>query len=379
MIKMSLGGLLLLFLFLLFFGSNSYANTPIRVLLESNTSAAEITVTVTGQHTGYVDNQERFEANASLDWPVSASDGYLYVDGERLGQRFRINTLQDDHFVLEGNQYRGDILFVAKNNTVLVINVIEVEEYLRGVIGEEMIQSWPLEALKAQAVAARTYAINEIRSPMSSAEYDICASTACQLYKGVGAEHESTDRAVMQTQGLVLTFNGRIAETPYHADSGGRVASSYEVWSQQIPYLNTKEDFSYSSPFANWQFNFDGSEVAKLLAKQGYNIGNVQSMSIQQVSGSSRVTHLNIQGSAGSAELRGRVLQDWIRSFGLKSTYFEMVGPMTVRGQGFGHGVGMSQYGAKAQAANNKDFKAILAFYYPQTTMELYGATLASR
>ena len=78
-------------------------------------------------------------------------------------------------------------------------------------------------------------------------------------------------------------------------------------------------------------------------------------------------------------ELRGRVLQDWIRSFGLKSTYFEMTGPMTVVGQGFGHGVGMSQYGAKAQAANNKDFKAILAFYYPQTTMELYGTALASR
>ena len=372
---MSLGGLLLALLFLLSFG-NSFANTPIRVLLESNQTTS---VTVTGQHVGYVDNQERFSATTTLDWPITAEAGFLYVDGERLGQRFRITTLQDDHFVLEGNQYRGDVLFVAKQNKVLVINVLDVEEYLRGVIGEEMIQSWPLEALKAQAVAARTYAINEIRSPMSSAEYDICASTACQLYKGVEAEYENTDRAVMQTQGLVLTFNGHIAETPYHADSGGRVASSYEVWSQQIPYLDSKVDISYSSPFANWQYDFDATKVAEHLSKQGYALGTIQSMSIHQVSGSSRVTHLNIQGSTGAVELRGRVLQDWIRSFGLKSTYFEMVGPMTVRGQGFGHGVGMSQYGAKAQASNNKDFKAILAFYYPQTTMEVYGATLASR
>ena len=372
---MSLGGLLCAFLFLLSF-SNSFANTPIRVLLESNSMT---NVTVTGQHVGYVDNQERFSATTTLDWPITAEAGFLYVDGERLGQRFRITTLQDDHFVLGDNQYRGDVLFVAKNDAVQVINIVDIEQYLRGVIGEEMIQSWPLEALKAQAVAARTYAINEIRSPMSSAEYDICASTACQLYKGVLSEYENTDRAVMQTQGLVLTFNGQIAETPYHADSGGRVASSHEVWSQQIPYLESKEDISYSSPFANWQYNFDATKVSEHLTKQGYSVGHIQSMSIHQVSTSNRVTHLNIQGSAGAVELRGRVLQDWIRSFGLKSTFFEMVGPMTVRGQGYGHGVGMSQYGAKAQASNNKDFKDILAFYYPQTTIEVYGVSLASR
>ena len=372
---MSLGGLLCAFLFLLSF-SNSFANTPIRVLLESNSMT---NVTVTGQHVGYVDNQERFSATTTLDWPITAEAGFLYVDGERLGQRFRITTLQDDHFVLGDNQYRGDVLFVAKNDAVQVINIVDIEQYLRGVIGEEMIQSWPLEALKAQAVAARTYAINELRSPMSFAEYDICASTACQLYRGVNAEHESTDRAVMQTQGLVLTFNGQIAETPYHADSGGHVASSHEVWSQQIPYLDSKVDISYASPFDNWQHDFDAMKVAEELSRQGYAIGDIQSMSIQQVSGSSRVTHLTIQGTQGQVALQGRVLQDWIRSFGLKSTYFEMIGPMSVRGQGFGHGVGMSQYGAKAQAMNSKGYQDILAFYYPQTTMEVYGVAIASR
>ncbi|MEZ4608325.1 MAG: SpoIID/LytB domain-containing protein [Deinococcales bacterium] len=293
-----------------------------------------------------------------------------------LGTEMRLEPLDASFVRWHGRDYRGAIWIVAEGNKLLIINVIDMESYLRGVVPMEMNSEWHLEALKAQAVAARTYAIREMTRRNKHPYYDLCASIECQVYEGVAVENERSDTAIRATQGLILTYQGRIAETPYHADSGGTVASSLEVWNQDIPYLSVKSDFDSKSPFKAWHYDFDAKEISQDL--KAYQIGDVYSLSIQSISPSQRVIAMEVKGSLGTISLAGRELQDNLRKWGLKSTRFKLISPLSAEGSGAGHGVGLSQYGARALAESAYGFADILDFYYPQTDIVPYGESQAS-
>src|SRR5690606_8349135 len=126
--------------------------------------------------------------------------------------------------------------------------------YLRGVVPSEMQANWPLEALKAQAIAARSYTLTSLQP---DSDYDICATVECQVYRGIAVEHERSDRAVLETAGLVLMHDGAFARTYYHSDSGGVVASSAEVWGESLPYLVAVADISQNTPHRRWEARLD--------------------------------------------------------------------------------------------------------------------------
>jgi len=339
----------------------AHAQAIVRVLLADVPAAV---VSFDGPHRGHIDGRA-FETPHALTWPVVAVGDRLWVDGYDVG--VALDLTADEGVAWDGRRYRGALRFAARDGRVRIVNVVDVESYLRGVVPAEMQASWPTEALKAQAVAARTYTLHHLDARR---DYDVCATVECQVYRGRDAEHPLADAAIAATAGEVLTYDGAFARTFYHADSGGVIASAAEVWGADLPYLQAFQDVAHAGPHSSWVAALDPRAVGAHLAAAGVPVGNLLRLRILETSSSGRVTRAEVVGSAATAVLTGATLRNQLRAWGLKSTRFVMTGDRTLRGEGWGHGVGMSQYGARALAARGYGYAQILGFYYPDTQLQ---------
>ena len=337
------------------------AQTLVRVLLADVSAVA---IGFDGPHRGSLDGRT-FETAHGLAWPLTAVGDRLWVDGREAGTTLDLTS--DAGVVWNGRRYRGTLRLVARAGGVRVINVLDLESYLRGVVPAEMQASWPAEALKAQAVAARTYTLHHLDG---SRDHDVCATVDCQVYRGWDAENPATDAAIAATAGEVLTYEGVFARTFYHADSGGVIASSAEVWGADLPYLQAFQDVANAGPHSVWTARLDPRGVGAHLALVGVQIGTLARLRVLETSLSGRVVRAEVVGGAGRAVLDGATLRGQLRAWGLKSTRFVMTGDLTLRGEGWGHGVGMSQYGARALALAGHSYPQILGFYYPATVLQ---------
>lgn len=338
------------------------AQVQVRVLLAETET---FTLELLEGHRGTVDGSLRFSTALPLSWPLAASGDTVLVDGVAAGESLAFET--DSGLVSwDGESYRGALLFIARDSRLLVINRLDVEDYLRGVVPAEMQASWPAEALRAQAIAARSYVLNSL-SPV--ADYDICASTDCQVYRGISLEHPDSDRAIADTRGLVLTYAGGFARTYYHSDSGGVLASSSEVWGENLPYLQARADVAADTPHREWHQHIAPAELAQQLRLLGHDVGTPRSLEVTSQTSSGRVWELKVSGTHAAVSLSGSEATRLLRGVGLKSTRLVMTGPLSARGDGWGHGVGMSQYGARSLALAGYAFDDILAFYYPDTQL----------
>ncbi|MBD2089370.1 SpoIID/LytB domain-containing protein [Microcoleus sp. FACHB-1515] len=273
--------------------------------------------------------------------------------------------------------YRGRTLVVPTADGLTAVNYVDLEEYLYSVVGGEMPTNWSLEALKAQAVAARSYALYQRQSGANSV-FDMGDTTRWQFYQGVEEEAPSTIAAVNATAGQVLTYQGQIINAVFHSSSGGHTENSEDVWVQALPYLRAVEDYDTDAPVFQWQETFSADQMSARIT----GIGTVLEFRPVQMIGDRRVRRMLVVGSAGTREMTG----DQIRqALNLRSTYFRIAPnlgsiastesvPSTpvgfqVVGRGFGHGLGMSQYGAYALARQGNNYQQILAHYYQRTQL----------
>jgi stage II sporulation protein D len=223
-----------------------------------------------------------------------------------------------------GRPYRGHLRLVQDGRGFTVVNVIDVEDYLKGVLKMEVNPSWPMEVLKAQAVIARTYALRN-RNKHGSAGYDICATSHCQVYRGVNAEDPVLTRAVDSTRGIVLKYQGKLAATFYHSDSGGHTADVSTVWSSAIPYLMGKpEPIAYESPYSNWQVKIPLLEIQRVLSAKGVNVGNLSSIEIASTDGAGRAEMIMVSGSSGRVTLKSSQFRTFMGPDRIKSTFFRI-------------------------------------------------------
>lgn len=287
-----------------------------------------------------------------------------------------------------GRRFRGTIDFVSDGDGVAVVNRVDLEDYLRGVLPGEIgsRDSRDRAALQAQAVAARTYAAARMGERRTA--YDVTSTVSDQVYGGVGVERPETDDAVRATRGLVLTWGDRIVSAPYHSHGGLMTASPEEVFwrSSGEPWLRPVDDHSPdggcycdASLMRAWERRFTTDELRGLLTQYGRDAGmtlggDVRGLRIVSRGPSGRVTVLEVETSVGRASIRGNDIRFVLRTDGaiLPSTSFalEMIGGVAVvRGMGNGHGVGMSQWGAIGRARAGQDARAILAAYYPGTRL----------
>lgn len=285
-----------------------------------------------------------------------------------------------------GKRYRGNLEFRLDNTGLAVINELPVEEYLRGVVPCEMPAGWPVEALRAQAVAARSYVLWQMQNA-GTRPFHVTADQSSQVYGGYDAEYPATDRAVAETSGVVALYNGKPIPAFFHSSSGGYTENSEDVWKEPLPYLKGKADpFDQNDKHYNWQVVYTADQLKDRLALAGYlfdRVGNLEEK--ERTATGARVKRLLVSGtgSVGEAVYREIYNADKVRkALGLKSAFFSFkktydqnghLVTVVFSGNGWGHGLGMSQWGALGMAQKGYDYRDILAYYYTGIKLAPYG------
>jgi stage II sporulation protein D len=256
-----------------------------------------------------------------------------------------------------------------------VINELDLEDYLYGVLKAEVDPRWPVEALKAQAVAARTLALYSLNR-FAPEGYDVRATTESQAYEGVTAEDPRTTAAVDETRGEVMTYQGRPIFAAYHSDSGGYTESSGLVWGGTYPYLKGVSDpYSSGAPNHEWVVRLDLAAFANRLRRSGHLVTNVTEIEVTEATASGRAALVRVAGAHGVLLLKGAELRS-ILGAELRSTLFTVRlisnDPPQVEflGRGYGHGVGLSQWGARGMAEAGRRYREILSYYYSGITFQ---------
>lgn len=408
----------------------------VKIGLYYGTSAkSSITVTSDMQfQAGYMDNSVfvpcyAFPASELAISYVSASS--LNINGVQYdfpGNNFAL--LPDSGtLTIDGISYRGGVELASTSPTgYTVINFVDINDYIAAVVGKEMSPSWNIEALKAQAVCARSYTISTWNKH-SSYGFNLCGTQDCQAYMGISGETESTIRAAKETEDQVLTYNGTVASALYSSSNGGSSAYSKYVWGNDVPYLQAVEDI-YEDPaetsYSPWQVTLTNSQIQEKLASKDIDIGDVYDMKVTGADEFGRTYKVTIYGTKGTYDLKNDSTRTF---FGLRSQKYSITshtvqplklyaqasgggaeitqysvmtssgkgtssstdvyvmgkdgifhnqgassdvapGTYVLDGKGWGHGLGMSQWGAKAMADRGFGYADILNFYYKGTILE---------
>ncbi len=310
----------------------------------------------------------------------------ISVDGKTFDGPIYLSTGNDKAaFAVKGNQYRGKmkVILSPQSSGLTVVNVVPLELYLQGVVPSEIVPSWETDAIKAQAVAARTYALFH-KNGYRSSGYDLTDDTRSQVYQGVGVETAKTNKAVMDTAGEVITYGGKAIDALFHANGGGHTENSENVWGTHISYLRGVKEESSGVVNKMWTKTVPLDKFTDALAGAGYNVGKIKKIILSPLKMgnkkskdrgiSGRVKFFEISGKNGKKQISGERLQG---IFGLNSTLFDISAKgknIIITGYGYGHGLGLSQWGAQAMAEKHGDgkdyYKKILAHYFTGTKIE---------
>ncbi len=276
---------------------------------------------------------------------------------------------QADGFVWIGDRwYRGRVRLLSQGKGVTAVNQVGLEEYLYSVVGAEAIPSWPLEALKTQAVAARTFALYRA-STSSNRLYDLDSTVRSQVYKGLESEYLSTQEAVRATDNEVMTYKGKVILAAFHSSSGGHTENVEDVWSSPLPYLRGVVDYDQTAPVFQWQERFTVNELSRRIG----GIGQIRALTPERTTPTGRISTIRIVGDRGSKTLSGTKLRE---ALDLRSSLFTVTannGTFEINGRGYGHGIGLSQWGTYYLATQGVDYRQILSHYYQNARLSQLG------
>ncbi|WP_251455055.1 SpoIID/LytB domain-containing protein [Veillonella intestinalis] len=382
---------------------------PVRVLLGSRTTSW--VAAGSGKMAVYTLNKTALPKATTGDAVVVAvKNNKITVNGKAVEGGIYIKSWQGNTpgtMLVDSKPYRGAIKVVpTSSGAMMLINEVGLEDYLYGVVPAEVVPSWPQEALKAQAVAARTYALYNMKQSVNKA-YDVQPNTNHQVYNGQAAEFASTTKAVDDTKGMVMKYKGQLIEALFHADGGGYTENSENVWGSVVPYLRGVKDYAQNGDSSAWTVKLTRSAMEAKLKAAGKDVGTLKEIKLSTLRKrpikqadrgvSGRVLTATFVGSKKSLTLSGDTI---MKIFGLKSTLFDFyvnvktptsadsfknpkayhtfkkaTDTVSIRGYGWGHGLGMSQWGAAAMAAKDggkgKDYyKQILTHYYTGVSVE---------
>ncbi len=274
----------------------------------------------------------------------------------------------DGSFTINGNKYKGKLSIEKASSGVNIIEQLDLEDYLLGVLPYEMSHSWPLEALKAQAVAARTYTLKSIEDKKIK-EFDLYSDVRSQMYKGSATVYDSVKKAVEGTKGQVLTYKDNLFYTYYHANCGGHTDPIPWIKDSIKPLDGAKCGYCNTSKSAKWQATITLESIKKFL-KQNKIPGTFKSISIAKKDSSGRAKTLRIRTNKTKKNISCNEFRVGVGSTKMKSCFLTSIKGRTLKGKGYGHGGGMCQDGAKGMALAKKDYKEILERYYPSSKIK---------
>ena len=370
-----------------------------------------------------------------------ASPTGIYKNGQYLGNTTTVtgnNVSGSDKFsspagyvTVQGKDYRGCVRFISNGSSLATVNIVDVEDYVKGILPKEIGASTTMEALKVQAVISRSFAYANWNK-FEKQGYNLDDTSASQAYAGMSVETDNTNKAVDDTRGEVLYYGSDVANTIFHATSGGVTESIEDVWGGNgVPYLRSMADpYSIKTNHSEWSAIYKKAELNRIFPE----VGDVCGIRVLKRSSSGRIKRLVVEGSRGTKEMTGNQFRMRMGSIKLKSTQFQtrplegeaqatavtaitangtapvtqqhaitsdglvavdvqniltadgiqsietqdhsmdsymaISGDTTFYGRGYGHGVGLSQYGAINMAENGMGYRDILAYYYPGTHIQ---------
>jgi len=294
----------------------------------------------------------------------------LAAGGRPLGRVWRLEG--PDGLRAGDLRVRGSLEVRRVPEGMWVVNRVPLEAYVAATLGREVYGRWDADLHKAQAVVARTYALHALQE-RSRQPWDLRGGVRGQVYGGIEAEEAWALAATRATRGQHLVWGDRPILAVYHAASGGRTASSEEVWGRPLPYLvSLPVENEADSPDTYWRVALSGSTLGRALGPLGIRVGRFRELRVLDRSPSGRAGRLLVRGSEGQGEISARALRAAVGVDVIRSTLFE-VRPardgVVLTGSGHGHGVGMSQWGAQAMAERGAGYRDILAAFYPGTRL----------
>lgn len=276
---------------------------------------------------------------------------------------------------INGKGYRGHLEVYPSVKGLLVVDEMLLENYLVGLINCEISSQWPMEAVKAQAVVARTFALFQKQS-RKNLLYHLESTVYDQVYGGSDIEDSRAVRAVEETRGEVVSYNGKIIQAFFHSSCGGHTEASEHVWSDTVPYLQGVEcTYCMKSPSVLWEQALSPIKIESLLCAAGYNVTGLQRIQVKSRYPSGRIQYLEIISANGTFTIPAVAFRKIIGYGVIRSTNFEVKlvdNNFVFVGSGYGHGVGLCQWGAKQRAEDGFSYREILSYYYPGTRVVNY-------
>lgn len=365
---------LLIICCVLFFNCISYASISKQEYIKVGIlyNQKQITIASDDKYYFIYNNQKYSLSEGKIEIEIKNNKAIIFDDSYRLPIEF----VSTKCFLVNNKIYRGNIIISSSSKGNIIINKLKLEDYLKGILPKEANASWNQETLKAQAVISRTYALKNI-GRHSKEGFDVCSSVHCQVYGGASYEAEKCNQAIYDTSGQVLFYKDNLAQTFFHACCGGHTEDPKYVWQWETdtpPYLKGKKDsYCKNSPHQNWTTTLEEKFIREKLIKAGYKVGNIKKISASGKTPGEAAKQIIIKHSKGKLKLNSYTFRLAIDAFKIKSTEISDIKyknkKFIFKGKGWGHKIGLCQWGAKVMGDKKISYKKILEFYYPKTNI----------
>ena len=287
---------------------------------------------------------------------AQSSNGGIKI-GETQVTQVSVQPQSGGYIWIGDRWYRGSVRVISDGKQLLAVNQVDLEQYLYSVLGAEMSTTFPAEALKAQAVAARTYALYR-RQSTAKKPFDVDNTQSSQVYRGLSSEANTTQAAVNATLGQVMVYQGKPILAAFHSASGGHTENVEDIWTDNVPYLRGVADYDAGTPGYEWTKTFTTSELS-----QSLKINNIKSIAPDRTTQFGSVVSLKIDGDTVET-LPGSKVRTALKLRSLRFVITPTPTGFTLTGRGYGHALGMSQWGAYKMAQQGVAYTNILAHYY---------------
>lgn len=353
-----------------------YAKGEVRVAIMQD--ASSLNIKIGGSYEIDDSGYKLLMRGRDLKSTVTSYKGGILIAGKNFNTgKILLKAKSSDIIVINGRTFKGDIQLIRSNAMRLtVVNRIGLEDYVKGILYHEASHYWPIEALKAQAVISRTYAIYQMQEN-SFRDFDVTGDIYSQVYGGKTSERERTNKAVDETRGEIIVYQGKVIPAYFHATCAGSTEDASLLWNINLPPLKGVPcNFCKDSPHFNWHYVATLDEISEKLTEAGRKTGNIKNIIISGKDKSGRITDLKIITAQKDLKISAKDFRNIMGPNIIRSTNFNVSvidKDAVFEGLGWGHGVGLCQWGAYFMAKQGKTSREILKYYYPGTDVKIIG------
>ncbi|MDD5614429.1 MAG: SpoIID/LytB domain-containing protein, partial [Candidatus Omnitrophica bacterium] len=305
----------------------------------------------------------------------------IFIDRESIvmsGRYYKFNAIditpiKDGAVYIESRPYRGKIRIIKDAGKLTVVNIVPLEDYLKGVLEYEVSHWWPAEALKSQAVAARSYALY-MKNVNKRKDYDLRSDALSQVYGGRLGERWRINRAVSATKGMVLTYNGKVLPAFYHSTCGGNTDNAKHIWNINIePLKGVSCNFCRNSRHYRWHKSVDIADFNNIFSRSGYSWSSIETVYVKENFNNGYTKEIGVLADNQEHIFSGKDFRNILGASIIRSRRFDIDKSgnlINITGYGWGHGIGLCQWGSYGMARRGYKYNQILSHYYPKSELK---------